>query len=79
MRRICRLFSRLARFLARLWGTRDALAFSFVGRCRIVWATTWRHCWSYTDLRRRIGSADRADMSRTIRQIEADRRGGLPS
>lgn len=41
---------RLHRFLLRLWGTRGARCPLRV-RFHALWATTWRHAWSYEALR----------------------------
>lgn len=44
------ILTKIDRFLMRLWGTRKANCDSFLLRCKIVWATTWRHCWNYNNL-----------------------------
>jgi hypothetical protein len=45
------LTTRLRRLILRLWATRHTPAPSLTARVRVVWATTWRHCWDYRDLR----------------------------
>lgn len=47
------LLSKLERFVKRFFGTMDTRC-NFWTRVSIISKTTWRHCWSYDDIRRML-------------------------
>ena len=49
------LLSKLDRFCQRYIGTMDTRC-DFRTRVSIIWKTTWRHCWSYDDIRRMLSN-----------------------